>query len=157
MKCQRPIWIIASVALRTVQIVVDKLGAAQISGFIPKRHVHIIGSQLVLITSRGGAYPLHESQLNNTIGDTQLTFIAVAAACFLASFSAFFARPDSFFTFPPLGGILLLLTEPYFTDALVLGFEEPLAIRSSSKSQLYDRWRAENRSRGLGLTRRWGD
>ena len=138
-------------------VAVHKLGAAQISGFISKRHVHIIGSQLVLVTSRGGAYPLHESQLNNTIGTTQLTFSAVAAACFLASFSAFLARPDSFFTFPPLGGILLLRTETYFKDALVLGFEEPLGIRSSNKSQLDDRWRADNRSRGQGLTRCWCD
>ena len=32
---------------------------------------------------------------------------ASAAAAFLASFSAFLARPDSFFAFPPLGGIVM--------------------------------------------------
>ena len=32
---------------------------------------------------------------------------ASAAAAFFASFSAFLALPDSFFAFPPLGGILV--------------------------------------------------
>ena len=32
---------------------------------------------------------------------------ASAAAAFLASFSAFLARPDSFFAFPPFGGIAM--------------------------------------------------
>ncbi len=115
---------------------------------MPSGHVLILGSQSVLVTSRGGAYHPYESQPNNTIGNSQLTFSAVAAACFLASFSAFLARPDSFFAFPPLGGILLLQTETYFRNALVLGFEEPLVMRSINKSQLYDRWRVDNRSRG---------
>ena len=78
-----------------------------------------MGSQLV--TSEGGALPLHESQPNDTIGKPQLTFSAVAVACFLASFSAFLARPDSFFAFPPLGGILSPQTEAYVTDTLVFG------------------------------------
>ena len=33
------------------------------------------------------------------------TLSAAAASCFLASFSAFFARPDSFFAFPPFGAM----------------------------------------------------
>ena len=107
-----------------------------------------MNSQLVLVTSRGGAFPLHESLPNSVIGNSQLTFSAVAAACFLASFSAFLARPDSFFVFPPLGGILLLRTETYVTDILILVFEESLSMRSSNKSQPYDRWRADNRLRG---------
>ena len=41
-------------------------------------------------------YPMHARR----------TLSAAAASCFLASFSAFFARPDSFFAFPPLGAIV---------------------------------------------------
>jgi hypothetical protein len=58
------------------------------------------------------------------IGKSQLTFSAAAATCFLASFSAFLARPDSFFAFPPLGGILSPQTETYVTDTLVFGVRE---------------------------------
>lgn len=64
---------------------------------------------------------MHESQPNDTIVKPQLTLSAVAATCFLASFSAFLARPDSFFAFPPLGGILSPQTEIYVTDTLVFG------------------------------------
>lgn len=37
------------------------------------------------------------------------TFSASAALAFLASFSAFLALPDSFFAFPPLGAMIVLL------------------------------------------------
>lgn len=35
----------------------------------------------------------------------EYTLSTSAAACFLASFSAFLARPDSFFALPPFGAI----------------------------------------------------
>jgi hypothetical protein len=38
------------------------------------------------------------------------TFASAAAARLFASFSAFFARPLSFFAFPPLGAIVWLLS-----------------------------------------------
>lgn len=35
------------------------------------------------------------------------TLSAIADSFFFASFSAFLARPDSFFAFPPRGGIVI--------------------------------------------------
>lgn len=70
---------------------------------------------------------------SNNANDTANTFSAVTASFFLASFSAFFAFPASFFEFTPLGGIVGLLSIFCGTHETRQGEDDEMAATTFGK------------------------